>query len=174
MSFHGIFHIGKKENFRYNYHSAQKKLWIGSVVVCVIILVLTGILRYAQTTDLALTLMKTLPYAVGGAVLLFGVNLLAMYLNIRRVYSKRTVSEFTQELTLDSEGVHAASQTGRTDLPWKQLHGITESKKDFYLYLNPATAFVIPKDQLADTNDAETIRRICKTFAGKSQLKLLA
>lgn len=165
MEFHGSFHIGRKENLRYNYFTARGKIWLGVVLVFLVILVLTGSVRLGESGDVRSALLATLPYALGGAALLLLVNLAVIYLRVRAQY-KGGRAAFEQELTLDEAGVHAVTKTGRSDIGWKDLCGVTESPKDFYLFITPASAYVLPKDQLERPEDAATVRAMLRARAG--------
>lgn len=172
MEYKGSFRVGQQDNFRYNYFITKKKLWTGSIIVFAVILILTGLTRFGQSGNILQALLNTLPYALGGAVLLYVVNLLVMYMRLRTMYQKRQIIPFTQEIRFDREGTHASSENGHIDLPWKRLMGVTETRKDFYLMLDASVTYVIPKSQLEKPEDAETLREIFKAYAGKSQLRL--
>lgn len=172
MEYQGTFRIEQKDNLRYNYFIARKKLWLGSIIVFFVILILTGLVRFGQSSDIMRALFQTLPFALGGAVLLFAVNLLAMYTRLRSMYKKRQIVPFTQQIRLDREGIHASSENGQNKLAWKHLAGVTEAPKDFILTLDAQTVYVLPKNQLAAPADVQKLRELFKAYAGKSAQRL--
>ena len=172
MEYQGSFRVGQSDNLRYNYHIAKKKLWTGAVIVVAAILVLTGLFRYGQSGDIVQALINTLPFALGGGALLLLVNLLVMFLRLRTLYQKRRIVPFTQQIRFDREGIHASSERGSVDLPWKRLQGVTETRRDFYLFLDASTTYLVPKGQLENAADADTLRQIFHAYADKAQLRL--
>lgn len=172
MEYQGTFRIEQKDNLRYNYYLARKKFWLGSIIVFFVILILTGLVRFVRGGDIMQALLQTLPFALGGAVLLFAVNLLTMYTRLRSMYKKRQIVPFTQEIRFEREGMHASSENGQNKLAWKQLAGVTETRKDFILTVNAQTVYVLPKGQLAKPEDVKTLRELFKAYAGKSALRL--
>lgn len=172
MEYQGSFRIGQADNLRYNYYIAKKKLWTGSVIVFAAIMALTGLVRYGQSGDIWRALLNTLPFAVGGSALLLLVNMMVMVIRLRTMYQKRRIIPFTQQMRFDRDGIHASSEKGSVDLLWKRLAGVTETRRDFYLFLDAATTYVIPKDQMEKAEESETLRGVFRAYADKARLRL--
>ena len=128
MEYRGVFTIGQKENFRYNYFVSQKRSLMSCLIVFVLILLLNAFLRYSygMTQSLVSGLLYSLPMAVGGAALLLLIHLLNMYLRLRGLYKQRKLEPFTQDILMNREGLHAASARGNVDLPWKNISLVRE------------------------------------------------
>lgn len=175
MEYRGVFTIGQKENFRYNYFVSQKRSLMSCLIVFVLILLLNAFLRYSygMTQSLVSGLLYSLPMAVGGAALLLLIHLLNMYLRLRGLYRQKKLEPFTQDILMNREGLHAASARGNVDLPWKNIALIRELKRDFLLFITESHVYVLPKEQMKNpAEDTEKIRRILHKYMDAQRLKL--
>ena len=179
MEYHGTFTISKKENIRYNLHMMLKKLLITCALVFVIIALLIGLTRYASAVNagmdapLGYAAANALPYAACGALLLFAVNLLMLYVRVNTLYKKKQLRDFTQEITLTDQGLHAETESGTLDLSYDKLIRVTETNRDFYLFFSANSAYVLPKDQMKQPDtECAAVRALFRAHMPGAKLKL--
>ena len=173
MQFHGVFKIGRKENIQYNLFVSQTRLIIMTVVVFVLIALMLGVTNYAQIHSLPDTLLFSLALALGGSVLFIVLNVVMLIFRINKSYKEKKAYDFTQDITIDKEGVHASSERGGALLKWKNIEKVRESGRSFYLFLSKTQAYVLPKYQLENPEaDAAQIRELFRKHLDASILKL--
>lgn len=173
MQFHGVFKIGRKENIHYNLFVSQSRLILMTVLVFVLIALMLGVTNYGQTRSLPDTLLFALPMALAGSLLFIVINGVMMIFRINKNYKNKTAYDFTQDITIDEEGVHAASERGDALLRWKNIELVRESGKTFYLFMSKTQAYVLPKYQLEDPEaDAAKIRALLRKHLDAKILKI--
>ena len=173
MQFQGSFTIDRKENIHYNLFVSRNRLILMTVIVFAVITVMLGVTNYGQTHSLADAAVASLPMALAGSVLFLLINGVAMVMRVNQSYKQRQVYEFTQDILIDAEGVHAASERGSALLKWEKIEQIRESGRAFYLFLSKAQAYVLPKDQLKDKEkDAALIRSLVREHLDGAKLKI--
>ncbi|MEG1547438.1 MAG: YcxB family protein [Clostridia bacterium] len=170
MEYNGIFKIAAKENERYNMYVAYKKLIVSCLIVFIIIMLLLGLTYYAADGSLNSALLKSLPMALGGAVLLFLINVVIIKLKVRSFYKKNKISVFTQDITLHNGGIHAKSENGEVELTYKHIKNVVETRWDFFIFLTDLHAYVLPKNQMKDQADIALIRSIFRAHMDEKAL----
>ena len=175
MQYQGTFRIGLKENFRYNWFISNRRMIATSAVVFVIILVLNAFFGfiYQRVASFGAGILAYLPYALGGAVLIYLFSLLFMYMRLRTLYKKKQLDPFEQKIIINREGVHGSSAKGDIDLPFKKIGMIRESNSDFVIFVTDTHAYVLPKEQMKNrTEDSNTIRQILRKYMDPARLRI--
>ena len=120
MQYQGKFTIGRKENIRYNLFVTGSRFLFMTVLVFVVIALMLGVTTYGQTKSIQQALIRALPMALGGAALFVVLNTVMMIFRINKAYKSKTAYEFTQDITIDGQGVHATSERGSALLPGRR------------------------------------------------------
>ncbi|MEG1755579.1 MAG: YcxB family protein [Clostridia bacterium] len=151
----------------------KNKLIRSTILVFFMILLLTGMLNFAAK---GLTILQGvsqgLLMATAGAVLFIAINLLVVWVRISRLYQQKKLLNASFDVTLDDTGVHITSAQGGSDTAWGNVITAIETSRQFCLFLTNTSANVLPKKQLAAPEDAETIRKVLRTYADAKKLKL--
>ena len=175
MQYQGTFKIGLKENFRYNWFISNRRMIVTSVVVFALILLLNAFFGfiYQRVESFGAGVLAYLPYALGGAVLIYLFSLLFMYMRLRTLYKKKQLDPFEQKIIINREGVHGASAKGDINLPFKNIGMIRESGTDFVIFVTDTHAYVLPKDQMKNpAEDSRIIRQIFRKYMDPSKLRI--
>lgn len=170
--FSHTFTITKKDNLRYNFFLMQKKLIATSALVFVIIAAMIGLLKYAQTASVAVSLINALLMAVSGTLILIGINIITAVMRINSFYKQKKITDFTVTFTTDKEGIHAASERGDSDLPWNRIVEIRETRHAFYVFITDAHANVLPKDQFSGEAEIAEFRALLEKNMEAARLKI--
>lgn len=172
QQFSGSFTITKKDNLRYNFFLMRKKLVATSVLVFVIIFAMVGFLKYAQDGNITAAILNGLLMSAFGVFVLVGINVATAVLRINRFYKLKKLTDFAVTFTADKSGIHSASERGDSDLPWSRIVAVRETRHAFYIFITDSYANVMPKEQFAGQNDADTFRALLEKNVEKSRLKL--
>ena len=170
--FSHTFTITKKDNLRYNFFLMQKKLIATSALVFVIIAAMIGLLKYAQTASVAVSLINALLMAVSGTLILIGINIITAVMRINSFYKQKKITDFTVTFTTDKEGIHAASERGDSDLPWNRIVEIRETRHAFYVFITDSHANVLPKDQFSGEAEIAEFRALLEKNMEAARLKI--
>lgn len=175
MQYQGTFRIGLKENFRYNWFISNRRMIVTSAVVFALILLLNAFFGfiYQRVESFWAGILAYLPYALGGALLIYLFSLLFMYMRLRTLYKKKQLDPFDQKIIINREGVHGSSAKGDIDLPFKNIGMIRESRSDFVIFVTDTHAYVLPKNQMKNPDaDSNTIRQILHKYMDPSKLRI--
>lgn len=173
MQYQGKFTIGRKENIRYNLFVTGSRFLFMTVLVFVVIALMLGVTTYGQTKSIQQALIRALPMALGGAALFVVLNTVMMVFRINKAYKSKTAYEFTQDITIDGQGVHATSERGSALLAWEKIAKVAESGKTFYLFLSKTQAYVLPKYQMKNPEaEAAQVRELLRSHLDAKILKL--
>lgn len=172
MEFTKVFHIGKKDNFRFNLHLVLRKHIITSAVLFAAMFLIVALFSYfspATHGDLGGALLKGLLFALVG-LLLWNIYILVVkiYLRLNSMYKKGVLHDFKQEIRLDSKGITATTQAGTNTSPYKLVLHSDETKSAFYIFMNQTFAYTLPKSQMTP-EDIETVRSILQKYLPKSK-----
>ncbi len=170
--FSHTFTITKKDNLRYNFFLMQKKLIATSALVFVIIAAMIGLLKYAQTASVAVSLINALVMAVLGTLILIGINIITAVMRINSFYKQKKITDFTVTFTTNKEGIHAASERGDSDLPWNRIVEVRETRYAFYVFITDAHANVLPKDQFSSEAEIAEFRALLEKNMEAARLKI--
>ena len=170
--FSHTFTITKKDNLRYNFFLMQKKLIATSALVFVIIAAMIGLLKYAQTASVAVSLINALLMAVSGTLILIGINIITAVMRINSFYKQKKITDFTVTFTTDQAGIHATSGRGDSDLPWNRIVAIRETRHAFYVFITDAHANVLPKDQFSGEAEIAEFRALLEKNMEAARLKI--
>ena len=58
------------------------------------------------------------------------------------------------EYVLNDTGIHVKQNEETVDLPWENIKKVTECKKEVYIYTSAVHAFILPKSQMKEKEDA--------------------
>ncbi len=160
MQFQGHFTITRKDNIRFNLLLMKRKLISASIVVFFVIALLVGIIKYMQGFALTAAITQALIMAVLGMILLAIVNVVSMMMRVNSMYKSKKITDFSFDATVDKSGFHATSDRGDSDIPWERILSVTETGAAFYVFITDSNANVLPKPQITNPSDMETLRKL--------------
>ena len=172
MQFQGHFTITKKDNIRFNLLLMKRKLISACLVVFFVIALLVGVLKFMQGIPLSAAIAQALIMAVLGAVLLTVVNIVSMLIRINGMYKAKKITEFSFDAKVDKDGFHATSDRGDSDIPWERILSIIETGAAFYVFITDSNANVLPKPQITNPSDVETLRKLFTKHMPAQKLRL--
>lgn len=173
MEFQKMLNIGKKDNLWYNIHLIWKRHLITTCVLTAFIFGLAFFLCYfLKYADTGICLLAAALTALLGFVL-WNVYILWFRLSrrINKMYKKKELYAFRQELILNKEGITASTEQGTRQSKWKYVVLASESMHGFYLKMSDSFAYTIPKKQLSAA-EQDTVRAILKKYLSKDCLKI--
>jgi len=172
MTYSGKFTITKEDNQHYNFFRMKRKLAGLAIMTFIILALLLALVRYAQGLPVTDSLLSALLVAVVGTVLMVGFNLLSVILRINNLYKKGKMSDFTVFYTVDKNGIHAKSERGDTDFAWKQILLARETSHAIYLIAGENRAVVIPKRQITNDGELNTLRAMLRKYVAAGRAKV--
>jgi hypothetical protein len=170
MSFSGQFTITKQDNIRYNYFRIKRKLAGVAIMTFLLMGILVMLIRYGQGIPVKNAVSVGLIAAAVGAVLMTAASLIAVVLRVNKLYKSGRMSDFTVHYIIDKTGIHAKSERGETDFAWKQILLARETSHDVYLIAGESRAVVIPKGQIANDGELNTIRALLKKYVAAGRV----
>lgn len=172
MTYSGKFTINKQDNLHYNFFRMKRKLAGLAIMTFVLITAMIALVRYAQGIPVTSSLRSALLVAVVGTVLMVGFNLISAVVRLNRLYKNGKMSDFTVYYTVDQSGIHAKSERGDTDFVWKQILLAKETIHAFYLVAGEKRAVVIPKKQIKNDGELNTLRALFRKYVAAGRAKL--
>lgn len=74
------------------------------------------------------------------------------------------------EYIINDEGILVCQGDEKLTIKWEQIRKVIEAKKDFYVYLSPTRAYILPKEQY--DNQVEVVKELIKKHVVDKQCKL--
>lgn len=96
-----------------------------------------------------------------------------------RIQTKRHLQRmgrdtYQQKVLIDAFGVHVTADGKKSRVGFEKLTEVRESRKAIYIHINPAQAWILPKDQMADAEaEIRQIREIFDQVIESRRLKFL-
>lgn len=172
MTYSGKFTIQKEDNLYYNFFRMQRKLTGLALMTFVILALLLALVRYAQGLPVTDSLFSAVLVAVIGTVLMIAINLVSVVFRVNNLYKKGKMSDFSVYYTVDKGGVHAKSERGDTDFTWKQILLARETNHAIYLIAGENRAVVIPKKQILNDGELNTLRAMLRKYVAAGRAKV--
>ena len=172
MVYSGQFTIQKQDNLHYNFFRMKRKLTGLALMTFIILALLLALVRYAQGLPITDSLFSALLVAVIGTVLMVSLNILSVVLRVNKLYKTGKMSDFTVYYTLDKSGIHAKSERGDTDFAWKQILLARETNHAIYLIAGENRAVVIPKGQIANDGELNTLRAMLHKYVAAGRARV--
>lgn len=173
MEFRKMLNIGKKDNLWYNVHLIRKRHILTTCILTAIVFVLAFLLSYFMKYGEIGTCLVVATLTAILAFVLWNVYILWFRLarRINKMYKKKELYAFRQELLLNKEGITASTEQGTRESKWKYVVNASESRHGFYLKMSDAFAYTIPKKQLTAA-EQNTVRAILKKYLSKDCLSI--
>lgn len=171
MQYQGNFMVNRRDQVRYNLYMCRKSV-IRSCLVCGFLAALalfTTRFRAASSWETLLAQSIGFCAVVGAAV--YGIRLLWIDHKVSRFYRAGKLRDIPLKIVLDKRGVHASINQSTADTAWKHVLLAVETATDFYLFIRPAYANVLPKKQM-QPQDAETIRAVVWQYLDGEKCRL--
>ena len=172
MTYSAKFTINKQDNLHYNFFRMKRKLVGLALMTFVILALLLALVRYAQGLPVMDSLSSALLIAVIGTVLMVAINILSVVLRVNKLYKAGKMADFTVYYTLDKNGIHAKSERGDTDFAWKQILLARETNHAIYLIAGENRAVVIPKGQIANDGEMNTLRAMLRKYVAAGRARV--
>lgn len=172
MTYSGTFTINKQDNLHYNYFRMKRKLAGLAIMTFVLITALLALVRFAQGVLVTDSLFSALLVATVGTALMVGFNLVSAVVRLNRLYKNGKMSDFTVFYIVDKNGIHAKSERGDTDFAWKQILLAKETGHAFYLVAGENRAVVIPKKQIKNDGELNTLRALLRKYITAGRVRI--
>lgn len=172
MTYSGTFTISKQDNLHYNYFRMKRKLAGLAIMTFVLITALLALVRYAQGVLVTDSLSSALLVATVGTAFMVGFNLVSAVVRLNRLYKNGKMSDFTVFYIVDKSGIHAKSERGDTDFAWKQILLAKETGHAFYLVAGENRAVVIPKKQIKNDGELNTLRALLRKYITAGRVRI--
>ena len=172
MVYSGRFTINKQDNLHYNFFRMKRKLTGLALMTFIILALLLALVRYAQGLPITDSLFSAVLVAVIGTVLMVSLNILSVVLRVNKLYKTGKMADFSVYYTIDKTGIHAKSERGDTDFAWKQILLARETGHAIYLIAGENRAVVIPKTQIANDGELNTLRAMLRKYVAAGRAKV--
>lgn len=172
MQYSAKFTIAKKDTVWFNLLLLQKKLITHAGIVAAIVLVVLCLMRLSLGESIQLALANGIVTAILGALIYVAFSIFIIYRRIGKMYKTQQLKQFVFDIKMDREGVRCSADGDSSLLSWNQILAAWETPRAFYLFLNDVNAKVLPKDQMKDAAEMETVRSVCRKYMDAKRLKL--
>ena len=163
MNYHKIFHIDRRENLRFCFYQLLRRR-LGGLVGFGLAGALVCYLYGAQAMSGGLLLLAM----AGAFAAVFAAGILFTYWTARQ---KAGHLDYQQEITINGFGVRVSANGSEAKVGLDKLYAVRETAGNFYLYLDPAHAWILCKGQM--DHPAEECRQLRELFVQVLESKRL-
>jgi hypothetical protein len=172
MNYSKTFQVGRKDNERYNLYSMKNKTMIMGMIVFFTIAVMVTLVQVKSRIIILYALLIGTGLGLVGIVLFIAANLAIVKYKLFSAYKSGKIKPFKQHIVMNESGVHAKTENGTIDVPFKHIVGVQETKQAYYIYITAEHTYVFPKDQMKGETEFQKVRSIFKANMPSGKLKL--
>ncbi len=171
MEFKKTFRIGKKDNVHFNLYLVKKRHIYTCIGVFLFLVLLVGLFSFfrSEPRSVWLALGRGALFGIIG-VILWNIYIIVckIYLRINSMYKKGKLTDFKQEITLNSEGITATTAQGISQSAYKYVVRAEQSRHAFYIVMNESFAYTLPKSQMT-SDEIDKVQHILNKYLPDSK-----